>query len=359
MGNLQLKEISVGVDLHKTQFTVCAINSENKILLEKVYPTYKEGYELFVKEMKEKADKVRLAVESTGNTKYFARLMGKEGFEVIIVNTSKFKVIVQSTSKTDKNDAYILAYYLEKDMLPESKLCSDLDTKLRVLMTTRNTLVSTSVKTKNQIHGLLLGYGIVTKSSCFQSKRARKRFLIGLEDQEIQLPLSSIKILFDIIDSLYEQINKIEAEIDKYVETDERIKLLMSIPGVGKILATTIASYTGDVRDRYKSYKHYCAYTGLVPWVKNSNETVHHGHITKRGPKEIRTAFIQCALGLLRQKNKYSSYRILMAYDRHKERIGTGKSIVAMARKISKIAYFMLLKNETFDVSRMIDIEEM
>lgn len=54
-----------------------------------------------------------------------------------------------------------------------------------------------------------------------------------------------------------------------------------------------------------------------------------------------------------------ASRRILMAYERNKDRIGTGKSIVALARKISKIAYIMLLNDEPFDASRMIDIDEM
>ena len=61
------------------------------------------------------------------------------------------------------------------------------------------------------------------------------------------------------------------------------------------ITASTIRAYTDDIK-RYASAKKYSAYAGLVPWVQNSNETIHHGHITKRGAVELRTAFVQCVM---------------------------------------------------------------
>lgn len=355
MDKLQERKISVGIDLHKTQFTVCAINEDYEVLVETQYKTTDKGYKAFIEKMKSLGHHIVLAVESTGNTRFFARVMEQEGFSVKVVNTSKFKVIVQSTSKTDKNDAKVLATYLLKEMIPESILSSDWDTEIKSLTKVRSILVSSCVKVKNQVHGILLGYGIVTTSACFQSKRARKRYLNDLKDQDVQLPIDSLKILFDIIDNLMDEINQIEEEMERYVREDKRIQLLMTIPGVGKILATTIASYTGDVNIKFNSYKQYCAYTGLVPWVKNSNETVHHGHITKRGPVELRTAFIQCAYGMIRQKSKYFMFRLLQAHEKNKIRIGNGKAIVAMARKIAKIAYFILSTEEPFNHAKMID----
>ena len=121
-------QISVGVDLHKQQFTVNALNEESgEILLEEVYRTTREGYEDFCKKMHEHEEKtgcsIRIAVEATGNARFFKNRMESEGFEVLVVNTNKFKVITMSTKKTDANDASTLAYYLSKDMLPESHLC--------------------------------------------------------------------------------------------------------------------------------------------------------------------------------------------------------------------------------------------
>lgn len=65
---------------------------------------------------------VSLAVETTGNARFFKNRMESEGFSVVVVNTNKFKVISQSTKKNDRGDAATLAYYLGKEMLPESHL---------------------------------------------------------------------------------------------------------------------------------------------------------------------------------------------------------------------------------------------
>ena len=120
-----LPRICVGVDLHKLQFTVHAINEETgEMVLNGVYRTNKEGYKMFSEELhtieSEQECSIELAVEATGNARYFKNQMESEGFGVVVVNTSKFKVITMSTKKTDANDAATLAFYLSKDMLPES-----------------------------------------------------------------------------------------------------------------------------------------------------------------------------------------------------------------------------------------------
>lgn len=59
-----------------------------------------------------------------GNTRYFKNRIVTAGVLVIVVNTLKFKVVNESVKKTDRHDARTLAEFLEKDMLPESHLCS-------------------------------------------------------------------------------------------------------------------------------------------------------------------------------------------------------------------------------------------
>ena len=66
---------------------------------------------------------MRVAVESTGNTRYFMHRLETRGYPVVVINTMKFKVITQSVKKTDKHDAAMIADFLSKDILPESKLC--------------------------------------------------------------------------------------------------------------------------------------------------------------------------------------------------------------------------------------------
>ena len=166
----------IGVDLHKTQFTVHVrteemIESLNEI---KMYPTTEAGYAEFTKRIrvyKETGAVVKLAVESTGNTKYFKNQMEKAGAEVKVVNTVKFKVINESVSKTDKHDAATLSEFLKDYKLPESYLCSKETENLRRLIKSRERLVRAQVGQKNEIHALLVSMGLADEARSLQSKK--------------------------------------------------------------------------------------------------------------------------------------------------------------------------------------------
>jgi len=349
-------KMSIGVDLHKTQFTVCVLSEDRKVNESGLYPTSKYGYEAFLSKMTglmSKGYEITAAVESTGNTRYFANQLLKEGIVVKVVNTMKFKVVTESVKKTDKRDARTLAEFLEKDMLPESILCSQESEEIRRIIKSRSILVKALVSLKNQVHGLLMGYGIESKRGQLQSKKERQRILCGLEDhRSYGNAAQAVKPLLETIDQIASEIKRLEDVLAKLVAEDKDVELLQTMPGVGLITAATIRAYTDDI-NRYESSKSYAAHAGLVPWVQNSNETVRHGHITKRGPVELRTAFVQVVMGMLRYQKVTSSYRIMNRYQDMKKHKGTGKSIIATARKVSTITYALLKSREPFDPTKM------
>ena len=98
----------------------------------------------------------------------------------------------------------------------------------------------------------------------------------------------------------------------------------------------------GDIHDFADEGK-LAAYFGIVPRVNNSNETERSGHITKRGSKLGRTALVQCAL----IAQRYSPY-LKKFYEKTKARRGTGKAIIALARKLLGIIYRTLKNNWVF-----------
>lgn len=349
-------KMSIGVDLHKTQFTVCILSEDRRVNESGLYPTSEYGYDAFLRKMTALMDQgfeITAAVESTGNTRYFRNQLLKEGIEVKVVNTMKFKVVTESVKKTDKRDARTLAEFLEKDMLPESVLCSQESEEIRRIIKSRSILVKALVSLKNQVHGLLMGYGIESKRGQLQSKKERQRILCGLEDhRSYGNAAQAVKPLLATIDQIASEIKCLEKVLAELVAEDKDVELLQTIPGVGLITAATIRAYTDDI-NRYESSKSYAAHAGLVPWVQNSNETVRHGHITKRGPVELRTAFVQVVMGMLRYQKVTSSYRIMNRYQDMKKHKGTGKSIIATARKVSTITYALLKSREPFDPTKM------
>ena len=135
---------------------------------------------------------------------------------------------------------------------------------------------------------------------------------------------------------------------------DRMVELLLTIPGCGEICAWTIRAYTDDIK-RFTSAKKYCSYAGLAPRVSNSNETIRHGRITKRGPQELRTALVQVVMGLRRMKGKTLRWRLMQRYELMKAAKGSGKTIIATARKIAVIIWRMLSEDVEFEVGKMID----
>ncbi len=351
----ELPRICVGVDLHKLQFTVHAVNEQTgEVVLEGVFKTDNQGYADFCKKLhtieSEDECRIELAVEATGNARYFKNKMESEGFGVLVVNTAKFKVITLSTKKTDANDAATLAFYLSKDMLPQSHLCDQTSEEIRRMLKTRSILVSSTVKIKNQIHGMLLGYGIETKSAQFQSKKKRQELINGLANHNFsKFTASSLLVTLNILDDIYEQVKRIEEQIREMTKENEDVELLMTMPGIGFIGATTICSYVDDIKRFDGDFKKFSSYLGIIPSVHNSADTVRMGHITKRGPQELRTAFVQVSMGIIRQPQNTSEWKLMKDYQTMKISKGSGRAIIALTRKVARIVFAMLNNKEAFN----------
>jgi transposase len=306
------------------------------------------GYRWFegqLKKLREEGQEVRVAVESTGNTRYFQRRMEAVGVPVVVINTMKFKVVTESVKKTDRRDAATIAEFLEKDMLPQAKLCSTESEELRRVLKARTVLAI-----KNQVHGLLLSLGIEAKRGSLQSQEGRRRVLNVLAEHG--LAGQAVEPLLQTIDRLEVEVKKLEKILEQKVQEDRVVELLQTIPGAGLITASTIRAYVDDI-ERFLSYKQFSAYAGLVPWVQNSNATERYGSITKRGPCELRTALVQVVLGMVRNKRTTGGYRLMGRYAAMQKEKGSGKAIIATARKLSKIVWYMLRNDAPFDPQRM------
>ena len=101
-------------------------------------------------------------------------------------------------------------------------------------------------------------------------------------------------------------------------------------------------SVIGNVKD-FETADKLASYFGIVPRVSNSNETVKHGRITKRGNKTGRTTLVQCSLSAIKKSEYLKKY-----YEQVKARRGHGKAKIALARKYLGIIYNTLTNNWVF-----------
>ncbi|MBR1721139.1 MAG: IS110 family transposase [Treponema sp.] len=157
--------------------------------------------------------------------------------------------------------------------------------------------------------------------------------------------------MLEIIDTFAGKIKIIEKQLEELTKDDEMVNRLMTIRGCGKITAWIIRAYTEDIT-RFANSKKYAAFCGLVPKVKDSNDTVHHGSITRHGPVELRTAFVQLFMGMRRCKDT-KSWRMMQRYEYMKKNKGSGKSIISGARKTAEIVWALLSYKTDFDAEKM------
>lgn len=326
----------VGVDLHKSQFSVYWKTEEGKGIFKK-YPMTKRGIEEFKKNLDKETE---VAVEATGNSRFFYNSIVTEVKKVRVINPSQFKVISESVKKTDRHDAEIIAEYLSKGLLPEVRVMSKENRELKSLIQTRDKLVKLRSTLKNKIHGILLEHGITTRREMFSSEKALEEVRNAAVSETRRF---EIGVIVDQIKALNEGIKKIEDKIKENGEGLKGQKNLQSITGIGKLSSTIILSNIGDIND-FDNSKKLCAYAGLVPRVYDSNESIRHGRITKRGDKILRTTLVQVALIAIR----YSPY-IRGFYERLKHKKGSGKAIIATARKMLSIIYETLKNDWVFE----------
>jgi transposase len=215
----------------------------------------------------------------------------------------------------------------------------------------RQELVRGEVSIKNQIHALLTAEGMEDQKGSLQSKKGRKRVLDALNQCANELEAQT---LFDILERQEESVKAVEKHLRVITKGNHAVELLMTIPGCGEVCAWTILAYTDDVK-RFASPKKYVSFAGLAPWVQNSNEKVRHGKITKRGPKELRTALVQVVMGMRRMKTKTVTWRMMQRYESLKKNKCSGNAIIATARKVAVIIWHMLNGNNVFDVGRVSD----
>jgi transposase len=217
------------------------------------------------------------------------------------------------------------------------------------LTQTRDTMVKLRTALKNKINNIFSAHGINLSKESLASEKGLKAVLETLIDLLVDL---EVKILVEQIQSLNKSITQLEEIINRESQELEGHKNLTSIKGIGGLSAGILPSIIGDVNDFADEGK-LAAYFGIVPRISNSNETEHSGRITKRSTKLGRTILAQCALIAQRFSPYLKSY-----YERKKSR-GTGKAIIALARKFLGIIYRTLKNRWVFkDFPNFVPAEE-
>jgi transposase len=290
-------------------------------------------------------EEVYAVLEAGRNWTVMYDWLEEEVDEVKLAHPLKVKAIAEAKIKTDKIDAKILAHLLRSDLIPEAYVPGTQTRQVKNILRQRMFFVKVQTMTKNRIHILLDRHpeirGQIDPSDLFGKQGREWLKEATLPDQERKLLNQELELLED----LDERIKSSNQWITQLGKDDPRVKLLMTIPGIGKFFALLIATEIDDI-SRFRSKEKLCAYAGLIPSTFASGGKVFHGRLTHQGNKYLRWAVVEAVWPAIR-----TDLSLRMYYQKMKQRKGTNPAKVATARRLLVIIYRILTQNRPYQVN--------
>jgi transposase len=279
-----------------------------------------------------------VAVEATGNWYWIVAEIEQAGLRPLLVHPRKAKLRMGLINKTDKLDAHGLNRLQRNGTLPVAWIPPAALRDLREVTRTRLVLVRQRIRLKNRITATLAKYGIPpSQASDAYAPGARGE----LEQRRSALPeqaqWASLRLLAQLR-LLAEQIQHLEKRLAALVRATSALQWLQSLPGVGVILAATIALEIGDIA-RFPSAAHRASYAGTTPRVHASDGKVRYGKLRPDVNRYLKWAFAEAANSVAVNYPRYVERHVRQLFRRLRERKGHSKAIGAVARHLAEAAF--------------------
>lgn len=342
------QKICCGIDFHKRTSTLCFIEANGKIGNTVTISTDK--IPIYLGNRRD----LLVGIEASGGTNDIVQKLKDRGIEVRIINPSTFKAIGMGGKKTDERDARAIAEALRLNFIPEVHHKSLYARQLKTLIVGREMLVRSRVNMVNHVRGTMREYGISMSQGMEKFTAEVKPALKKIEYVPIR---SHLEYLVAQIEDLMKRQLEMEGELEKLCAEDERCRRLRTMPGIGLMTAVTFIAVLDEI-DRFKDGKSFASYIGLVPREHSSGDKRRMGSITRSGSELLRRYFIHGARSVL----MYASTKGNKTQDSNrdwalklKERVGMNKATVALAHRMSRVAYAMLRDGTDYKKARQSD----
>jgi transposase len=252
---------------------------------------------------------------------------------VTLVHPPHVTLITRAQVMTDKIAALVLARLHAVGLLPPVWVPPLEVRDQRALVAHRAKMVRLATQAKNRLHALLHRYHLpLPEGHLFTADR--HDWWLGLD----VTPVERVRIQSDL-DTLafaQSQIALFEETLTALAAQDERVLLLIQLPGMGLITAMTLLAAMGDIH-RFPSDKKLVGYSGIASRVHDSGQYRRTGRMTKAGRRDIRAAMIEAAHTASRT---HPHWKAELA--RLEPRLGHNKAIVAIARKLLVAVWHVL-----------------
>ena len=285
----------------------------------------------------------RVVFETGPLSVWFYHSLRAEGLPAICIDARHAKAALDmATNKTDANDADGLAQLAEVGFFREVRVKGYDSMLTRTLVAARTRLVRITTELSNQIRGVMKTFGLLVPAGKGSTFEKNVRSLLADQDRLAPIVLPMLEA--------WRGIRVRAAELGRQLVRDARqsraCRILMSIPGIGAITATSFTTAIEEP-DNFRKSRSVGAWIGLTTRRYQSGEVDYDGHISRRGDRPLRGLLYEAAAVILTRSSTHSTLRTWGLQLR--ERIGFKRAAVAVARKLAVIMHTMLKTGELFN----------
>jgi transposase len=321
----------VGLDVSLETTSICVIDERGKIVWRGERSS--NPADIAAALTKHAPQAVRVGLETGQLSNWLTLGLRRRGVPIVCLDARHAKAALSlQINKTDANDAFGLAQVVRTGWYREVAVKSMDAHTLRMLLLARSRLVRQRQTIANTIRGLLKTFGLVVapgSGGCFAS-RVREQ----IDDNPAVAVI--IEPLLAAWQTMRQQAAVLERQVRARAKLDQVARRLMTIPGVGAIVALAYSAVIDDP-NRFRQSASVGAYLGLTPRRHQSGEVDHGGHISKRGDGFLRAYLFEAATVILKRHRRPSALKAWgLALVK---RIGMRRAKVAVARKLAVVMH--------------------
>lgn len=280
----------IGLDVHKKTIAFCIKTFAGETVRQGVINSHRKDLSQWLDEL---PGPWKGAMEATLFTGWIYDYLLPHAMELKVAHPEMLKAITAAKKKNDQADAEKLADLLRVDLLPECTMMPEELRELRRILRYRNLVVRNASQMKNKMSGLLMEVGASYDKRRLHGRRYFNELLERVED----VP-QSVK---DLLRLSRGSLELFEAAQKKLIQTlrnhtliQERVQRLMSIPGVGEVMALTWVLEVGDP-SRFRNSRKAISYCGLCSAQRESAGKEKRGPISKKRNKHLQTKLVEAA----------------------------------------------------------------
>lgn len=326
------------IDIHKAVFQAAVLDPADGEITEERFKASREALVAWLQRWDGKLEAV--ALEATTGWRWVARELQSRGIAVQLTDAGQASALQghRKRAKTDRLDARWLVTLLAREMLPAAWLAPEEIQRLRDRTRLRKALTDDHTRWAQRLHAILVHEGWACSRGSLLTVSGR-RWVAAL--QLHPGARAQVDAMLSVMCAVAEQIDLIDCELRRMAKTDERLKALQQIFGIGPILAATILAEIGDAK-RFRRARQVVRAAGLDPVVKDSADKQRRGHLAKQGAPCLRWALVEAAQHACRKNSPDHEL-----YVRARGHAGANPATLTVARKIGKRAFHVLRELET------------